>query len=126
MCRSVIIKGLEAMVVEAFTAARAHGVENEVLASLAETFPGIDWEKRGAYMFQRVIQHGRRRAEEMGEAAETVSELGLEPWSARSTAERQAWVADLVDRGMLGAPDERPADWRQDADRILLAIAKEA
>ena len=65
MCRSVIIKGLEAMVVEAFTAARAHGVENEVLASLAETFPGIDWEKQGAYIFERVIQHGRRRAEEM-------------------------------------------------------------
>ena len=126
MCRSVLIKGLEAMVVEAFTAARAHGVEDEVVASLTETFPGIDWEKRGAYMFQRVIQHGRRRAEEMREAAETVRDLGLEPWSAESTAERQAWVADLVDRGVLGGADEGPADWRQDADRILRAIAKGA
>jgi 3-hydroxyisobutyrate dehydrogenase-like beta-hydroxyacid dehydrogenase len=119
MCRSVIIKGLEAMVIEAFTVARAHGVENEVVASLAETFPGIDWEKRAAHMFQRVILHGRRRAEEMREAAETVRELGLEPWSAESTAKRQAWVADLVDRGVLGGPDEGSADWRVDADRIL-------
>jgi hypothetical protein len=107
------------MVIEAFTVARAHGVENEVVASLAETFPGIDWEKRAAHMFQRVILHGRRRAEEMREAAETVRELGLEPWSAESTAKRQAWVADLVDRGVLGGPDEGSADWRVDADRIL-------
>jgi 3-hydroxyisobutyrate dehydrogenase-like beta-hydroxyacid dehydrogenase len=45
MCRSVMIKGLEAMVIESFTAARAYGVEDAVLASLAETFPGIDWKK---------------------------------------------------------------------------------
>ena len=62
MCRSVMIKGLEAMVIESFTTARAYGVEDAVLASLAETFPGIDWEKQGAYFFQRVIEHGRRRA----------------------------------------------------------------
>jgi 3-hydroxyisobutyrate dehydrogenase-like beta-hydroxyacid dehydrogenase len=126
MCRSVIIKGLEAMVIESFTAARAYGVENEVLASLAESFPSIDWEKQGAYIFQRVIQHGRRRAEEMQEAAVTVQEVGLEPWSARGTTQLQAWVADLVDQGVMGDPDERPVDWRLDADRILLAIAKEA
>ena len=39
MCRSVMIKGLEAMLIESFTAARAYGVEDAVLASLQETFP---------------------------------------------------------------------------------------
>ena len=39
MCRSIMIKGLEAMVIESFTTARAYGVEDAVLASLAETFP---------------------------------------------------------------------------------------
>ncbi|MEO7338253.1 MAG: NAD(P)-binding domain-containing protein, partial [Caldimonas sp.] len=52
MCRSVMIKGLEAMVIESFTTARAYGVEDAVLASLRETFPAIDWEKQGAYFFQ--------------------------------------------------------------------------
>ena len=121
MCRSVMIKGLEAMVIESFTAARAWGVEDAVLASLAETFPGIDWEKQGAYFFQRVIQHGRRRAEEMREAAQTVREAGLEPWSAAGTAERQAWVADLADRGLFGDRAAPREDWRADADRILAA-----
>jgi hypothetical protein len=50
MCRSVMIKGLEAMVIESFTAARAHGVEDAVIASLHETFPGIDWEKQGSLL----------------------------------------------------------------------------
>jgi 3-hydroxyisobutyrate dehydrogenase-like beta-hydroxyacid dehydrogenase len=124
MCRSVMIKGLEAMVIESFTTARAYGVEAQVLASLAETFPGIDWEKQGSYFFQRVIQHGRRRAEEMREAAQTVREVGLEPWSASGTAERQAWVADLADQGLMGDRDERRTDWRVDADRIIAALSK--
>jgi 3-hydroxyisobutyrate dehydrogenase-like beta-hydroxyacid dehydrogenase len=124
MCRSVMIKGLEAMVIESFTTARAYGVEAAVLASLAETFPGIDWERQGAYFFQRVIQHGRRRAEEMREAAQTVREAGLEPWSAAGTAQRQAWMADLADTGAMGEREAARADWRADADRILAALAR--
>jgi len=125
MCRSVMIKGLEAMVIESFTAARAYGVEDQVLASLAETFPGIDWEKQGAYFFQRVIEHGRRRSEEVREVAATVAEAGLTPWSASGTAERQAFVADLADAGVFGPRGTpafaRSADWRTEADRILAA-----
>ena len=126
MCRSIMIKGLEAMVIESFTTARAYGVEDAVIASLQETFPGIDWEKQGAYFFQRVIEHGRRRAEEVREVAETVREAGLTPWSASGTAERQGWVADLADEGVFGAKGTaefaRSADWRTEADRILARI----
>jgi len=126
MCRSVMIKGLEAMVIESFTTARAYGVEDAVLASLQETFPGIDWEKQGAYFFQRVIEHGRRRSEEVLEVAETVREAGLTPWSAQGTAERQAWVADLADEGLFGPKGTeafaRSADWRVEADRILATV----
>ncbi|KAB2874272.1 MAG: NAD(P)-dependent oxidoreductase [Burkholderiaceae bacterium] len=123
MCRSVMIKGLEAMLIESFTTARHYGVEDAVLASLKETFPGIDWEQQGAYFFQRVIEHGRRRSEEVREVAVTVREAGLEPWSAAGTAERQRWMADLADAGVFGAKGQpgfaRSADWRAEADRIL-------
>jgi hypothetical protein len=126
MCRSVMIKGFEAMVIESFTAARAYGVEDAVVASLYETFPGIDWEKQGAYFFQRVIEHGRRRSEEVREVAETVREIGLTPWSAQGTAERQAWIADLADEGLFGKKGStefaRSADWRVEADRILAKV----
>jgi 3-hydroxyisobutyrate dehydrogenase-like beta-hydroxyacid dehydrogenase len=123
MCRSVMIKGLEAMVIESFTTARAYGVEDAVIASLQETFPGIDWERQATYFFQRVIEHGRRRSEEVREVAETVRDIGLTPWSAQGTAERQGWVADLTDAGLFGAKGAqsfaRSADWRIEADRIL-------
>ena len=125
MCRSVMIKGLEAMVIESFTTARFYGVEDAVLASLHETFPGIDWEKQGAYFFQRVIEHGRRRSEEVREVAATVREAGLAPHSAAGTAERQAHIADLADAGVFGTKGTpgfaRSADWRTEADRLLAA-----
>jgi 3-hydroxyisobutyrate dehydrogenase-like beta-hydroxyacid dehydrogenase len=128
MCRSIMIKGLEAMVIESFTTARHYGVEDAVIASLQETFPGIDWEKQGAYFFQRVIEHGRRRSEEVREVAQTVREAGLEPWSAAGTAERQAYIADLADAGVFGARGAqgfaRSADWRVEADRLLADIQR--
>ncbi|MDB5843734.1 MAG: 6-phosphogluconate dehydrogenase, NAD-binding protein, partial [Polaromonas sp.] len=69
MCRSIMIKGLEALVIESYATARAYGVEDQVLPTLQETFPGIDWSAQGAYFFSRVAQHGQRRAEEMRESA---------------------------------------------------------
>ncbi len=124
MCRSVFIKGLEAIVIESYAAARHYGVEDRVLASLAETFPTIDWEKQGAYLFSRVAQHGRRRAEEMREAAVTVREAGLDPHMAAASAARQDMVANLAVRGAFTSLDAT-ADWRRYADRIIETIGTE-
>jgi 3-hydroxyisobutyrate dehydrogenase-like beta-hydroxyacid dehydrogenase len=119
MCRSVIIKGMEAIVIESFLSARKYGVEEHVLASLAETFPGMDWERNGTYFFSRVVQHGRRRAEEMREAAVTVGEAGLEPLMAAATAGRQAWVAELARTGTFAGLSSSSAAWRDYADAVL-------
>lgn len=117
MCRSVMIKGMEAIVIESYLAARRYGVEGEVLASLAETFPGIDWEKQGSYFWSRVVQHGKRRAEEMRESAATVGEAGFDGIMASAIAQRHQWVADLAAAGTFdGLP--RDAGWRAFADRV--------
>jgi 3-hydroxyisobutyrate dehydrogenase-like beta-hydroxyacid dehydrogenase len=117
MCRSIIVKGMEAMVIESYVTARRYGVEDRVLASLKETFPGLDWEKQGAYFFSRVAKHGRRRAEEMREAAVTVRETGFDPWIAAATAEKQDWVATLARSGLFRGVDDK--EWRDYADRLL-------
>jgi hypothetical protein len=62
MCRSVMIKGLEALVIESYSTARAYGVEDLMIPTLYETFPSIDWTKQGAYFFSRVVQHGNWQA----------------------------------------------------------------
>jgi 3-hydroxyisobutyrate dehydrogenase-like beta-hydroxyacid dehydrogenase len=118
MCRSVMIKGLEALVTESFTAARAYGVEDRVLASLHETFPTLDWETLGSYLMSRSALHGKRRAEEMREVAVTVREAGLEPWMASATAERQDWMGRQ--KGPLGLDKlGKDANWREYADKLL-------
>jgi 3-hydroxyisobutyrate dehydrogenase-like beta-hydroxyacid dehydrogenase len=93
MCRSVIIKGMEALLAESLLTARRHGVEDAVLASLQDLFPVRDWRALARYMISRSLQHGRRRAEEMREAVRTVAEAGFEPWMSRGCVERQEWAA---------------------------------
>ena len=118
MCRSVMIKGLEALVIESYTTARRYGVEDHVLPTLQETFPSIDWQQQGAYFFSRVVQHGKRRAEEMREAANTVREAGFEPWMAAATAEKQQWVSDCA-RGDVFKGLGKDARWQDYADRLI-------
>lgn len=120
MCRSVMIKGLEALVIESYTTARAYGVEDHVLPTLQETFPSIAWSEQGAYFFSRVVQHGQRRAEEMREAANTVREAGFAPLMTAAIAGKQQWVAD---QARDGAFRELPkgARWQEYADRLLAA-----
>ena len=118
MCRSVMIKGLEALVIESYTTARHYGVEAHVLPTLAETFPSIDWEKQGAYFFSRVVQHGKRRAEEMREAARTVQEAGFEPLMTSGTAAKQQWVADQAAAGVFSGVG-KDAAWQDYADALL-------
>ena len=118
MSRSVMIKGLEALAIESYATARAYGVEDHVLPTLQETFPGIDWSRQGAYFFSRVVQHGQRRAEEMREAANTVREAGFVPLMASAIADKQQWVADLAKAGVFDGL-EKDADWQAYADRLL-------
>jgi len=117
MCRSVIVKGMEAIVIESFLTARRYGVEREVLASLAETFPGINWEEQGSRFWKRVVQHGRRRAEEMREAAVTVREAGVASTMAVAIADTQAAVAALAAGGAFNSAGS-DARWRDLADCI--------
>jgi 3-hydroxyisobutyrate dehydrogenase-like beta-hydroxyacid dehydrogenase len=79
LSRSIVIKGIEAILVQCAAAARRWDVEADVIASLARTYPGIDWPRQIAYAAERVAIHGTRRAQEMREAAAMVADLGLDP-----------------------------------------------
>jgi len=102
LCRSVVVKGLEALLSESLLAAHHYGVEEEVLASLSNLLPLPDWKSVAQYMIGRALEHGVRRAEEMREAARAVEEAGVQPLMSCAIAERQAWAG--ARRGAL-APD---------------------
>ena len=87
MCRSIVIKGLEAIMVDLARAAPRAGVGEGVLASLAASYPGMPWADIMGYMPPRVARHGQRRAAEMREAALMLEELGLSGAFARAIAD---------------------------------------
>jgi 3-hydroxyisobutyrate dehydrogenase-like beta-hydroxyacid dehydrogenase len=95
MIRSVMMKGLEALVCECVLAGRKAGVIETVLDSLDETYPGFDWKKRSAYMLERVMTHGVRRAAEMREVALTVDMLGLKGEMSRATVGWEQTIGEL-------------------------------
>jgi 3-hydroxyisobutyrate dehydrogenase-like beta-hydroxyacid dehydrogenase len=103
MCRSVIIKGVEALLTESMLAARRYGVEKPVLDSLSDLLPAGDWEKIARYFISRSLEHGVRRAEEMREAAKTVAEAGVSPLMTTATVEREDWAAAF--KSALGEND---------------------
>jgi 3-hydroxyisobutyrate dehydrogenase-like beta-hydroxyacid dehydrogenase len=124
MCRSIIIKGLEAITVESMLTARRYSAEKEVLESLAATYPGMGWD--GAlpdYLISRVAEHGKRRAAEMREAAQAVTDAGLEPITALATAERQDWLAQVIAEFSLPLAKGGDFNWKELADAIAEAAS---
>ena len=95
MFRSIVVKGLEALLFECVLGASKYDADERVFASLSETFPGLEWGKLADYMVGRVLEHGVRRAREMEEVARTLSEIGIEPIMAEAIARRQEWGGNL-------------------------------
>ena len=81
----------------------------------------MDWEKLAGYLIGRVVQHGRRRAAEMRESAETVAAAGLAPLMTSATAARQDWVADQV-AALPALKAMKEEEWRATVDQLLARL----
>jgi 3-hydroxyisobutyrate dehydrogenase-like beta-hydroxyacid dehydrogenase len=104
MVRSVFVKGLEAITVEALLAAEASGCFDEIFASLSSSYPGLDLPRMAPYQFERTLRHGARRAAEMRESAATLDALGLRGGIAAETAEIQRRMGEAG--GSVDADEE--------------------
>jgi len=119
MCRSIVIKGLEALTLECLLGARRFGAERQVLASLDATFPHMGWgEALPDYLVSRVAEHGRRRAEEMREVARTLASVGIEPLMAAATAQRQQALIDRMAARGLDYASGAYGTWQQLVDEL--------
>jgi 3-hydroxyisobutyrate dehydrogenase-like beta-hydroxyacid dehydrogenase len=98
LCRSIMIKGIEALILDCARASRHWDVEREVFGSLGQTFPSIVWSDLANAMAERVKKHGVRRAAEMREAAEMLAEMGREAALVRAVADAQERGAHLAGR----------------------------
>lgn len=110
MCRSIVVKGLEALMCECVLGASRYGADEHVFRSLDESYPGMNWKKLADYMVGRVVVHGERRAREMEEVSETLRSIGVEPIMAEAAARRQDWSARLELAARFGP--EGPKSYR--------------
>ncbi|CAH0343284.1 DUF1932 domain-containing protein [Rhizobium sp. CECT 9324] len=101
MIRSVMIKGVEALLIEALSSAERAGVTERILDSVGETFPGLDWRQVADYYLSRTFEHGVRRVTEMTEAADTIESFGLRAHMSRAACETIAAAhAAMKDQGL--------------------------
>ncbi len=94
MFRSIIVKGMEALITECVLGSTRYDADERVFASLAETFPGVNWKELADYMVGRVVVHGERRAREMEEVAATLREIDVEPIMAEAIVRRMDWSVE--------------------------------
>ena len=110
MCRSVMVKGLEALLFECALGAVKYGADERVFASLEESYPGMNWSQLAGYAISRVVEHGERRARELEEVAATLRSAGIEPIMAEAIVKRQDWGAQLKLKEHFGG--KVPEDYR--------------
>ncbi|MGE9551132.1 DUF1932 domain-containing protein [Erwinia amylovora] len=119
MCRSVMIKGLEALTTECLSAARQYGVEQAVLESLHASFPSLGWDARlPDYLISRVAEHGQRRAEEMREVVQTLQDVNVPAAMSQAIVATQQGLVDSLTRRGLRYSQLTPFIWQQTLDRI--------
>ncbi|MBR0668897.1 NAD(P)-dependent oxidoreductase [Roseomonas hellenica] len=118
MLRSVVTKGIEALVVEAMTAASLAGVRQQALQGICGPMDATSFSQFLDMCLRTDVLHAERRAVEMEGVAEGLRELGLEPLMTSATATR------LRASAALGLKDAFAAMPSYDANAVLDAYAK--
>jgi 3-hydroxyisobutyrate dehydrogenase-like beta-hydroxyacid dehydrogenase len=88
MLRSVVTKGIEALLVEALTAASLAGVRHEAMRGICETMDAITFSRFLDMCIRTDVLHADRRAVEMDGVAAGLQELGVDPVMTLATARR--------------------------------------
>ncbi len=92
MLRSVVTKGIEALVVEALTIATLHGVRSEALKGLCGSMDKTKFSDFVDMCIRTDVLHAERRAVEMDEIASEISAMELEPIMT-AAAGRRLWAS---------------------------------
>lgn len=85
MLRSLLVKGVEALILQTGRAAASYGVLDRVLDSMTD-LPFDDWRTLADYLLDRTAVHGERRGHELTEVAATLCSLDVDPGLAEAGA----------------------------------------
>ena len=100
--RSVIAKGLEALLVECMLGSRRYGIDEAVLASFAKFMDSRPFAEMANFLLVTDAIHSERRAQEARMSVDALQEAGIDATMTRATAERLEWVTALGTKGHFG------------------------
>jgi len=93
--RSVVMKGLEALLHECAVGAERYGIRNEVLETISEFMDSRPFAETAKFLIRSGMIHAGRRSGEAEMAAEALEEAGIEPVMTDATTRMLARVAEL-------------------------------
>lgn len=122
LLRSVFMKGRDALVLEMLLAARRHGVDEAVVASIGGAGEQVPFPSLAERVMCSLAVYAERRADELADAAVLVRDVGIEPLMAQAGESR---LRQLVESGLCARfGGERPHDLAE-VLRALEALDKE-
>lgn len=122
MLRSVVTKGIEALVVEALTAASLAGVRQEAMRGICDTMDATSFSKFVDMCIRTDVLHAERRAVEMEGVMDGLQELGLPPVMTEAVVKRLRLSSDSVLRSSFAERKSYSADDVLDAYHHKIAL----
>jgi 3-hydroxyisobutyrate dehydrogenase-like beta-hydroxyacid dehydrogenase len=123
LIRSVLMKGLAALLLETMEAARRRNILDEVIEDSSVTFNDIPFQKIIKRYVGGTAVHCERRIHEMKECLELLHEMGS---SDRTTRNTIAMLRDMVKMGMPAKFQTEPDTIHPVIDALIAARAKPA
>lgn len=115
LLRSVVMKGLEALLIESFVAAEKQGLRQQVIDALAD-IGQTPAATTISSLLTTHLRHARRRSVEVGEVCEMLAKAGC---PSPMTAGTAATFARSLEAGIVG--HETPASLEEALARLVLA-----
>ncbi|MBD8682547.1 DUF1932 domain-containing protein [Pseudomonas sp. CFBP 13719] len=118
MLKSVVMKGLPQLLLEAFQAGEKFGVLDTLVDSLGESLNGKTVEQLANTFTARTLIHAKRRSAEMDDVVTTLEDAGVDATMSRASHQQLEKLAATDWQTLLGA-DGSDLDYR-DAIRQLV------
>jgi 3-hydroxyisobutyrate dehydrogenase-like beta-hydroxyacid dehydrogenase len=117
MIRGVVMKGMEALLVEMLLAAERAQIADAVLESVANAYDATTFRDHANMLLTTHAIHAARRLDEVRMIRDTIRELGVEPLATEGTERRFAEDVRHDLKSHFG--NEVPAGWQQVVETLL-------
>ena len=111
MLRSIVTKGSAQLLSEAMLAAKALGTEEAAFEVICGPMDLVKYSDFANMCLTTDAVHAERRGVEMGDVAETLRSLGIEPILSEAVRRRYEWLAATGIKDRLAG--QIPKDWRE-------------